>query len=66
MNYRLGDFRMSEKVSAEIVSLPMFPHLTAEQQVRVVDEIRKFRVMPAGSELWKAQGVEVGAGERAT
>ncbi len=66
LNYRLGDFRMSEKVSAEIVSLPMFPHLTAEQQVRVVDEIRKFRVMPAGSELWKAQGVEVGAGERAT
>jgi len=64
LNYRLGDFRMSEKVSAEIVSLPMFPHLTAEQQVRVVDEVRKFGRMSAGSELGKAEAVEVGAGER--
>jgi dTDP-4-amino-4,6-dideoxygalactose transaminase len=42
MNYRLGDFPVAEKVAAEIVSLPMFPQLTAEQQGRVVDEIARF------------------------
>ena len=35
LNYREGDFPVSEKVSAEIVSLPMFPTLNAEQQSRV-------------------------------
>ena len=33
---------MAEKVAAEIVSLPMFPQLTAEQQARVVEEILSF------------------------
>ena len=42
MNYRKGDFPVTEKVAAEIVSLPMFPQLTAEQQRRVVDEILDF------------------------
>ena len=32
----------SPKAAAEIVSLPMFPQLTAEQQVRVVEEIVNF------------------------
>src|SRR5450432_3527273 len=31
MKYRAGDFPVSEKAAAEIVSLPMFPQLTAEQ-----------------------------------
>jgi dTDP-4-amino-4,6-dideoxygalactose transaminase len=39
LNYRQGDFPVSEKVSSEIVSLPMFPTLRAEQQGRVVSEI---------------------------
>ena len=39
LNYRQGDFPVSEKVSAEIVSLPMFPTLTSEQQSRVVREM---------------------------
>jgi dTDP-4-amino-4,6-dideoxygalactose transaminase len=42
MNYRLGDFPVAERVAAEIVSLPMFPQLTAEQQRRVIDEIAHF------------------------
>ncbi len=42
MNYRPGDFPVTEKVAAEIVSLPMFPQLTAEQQGRVVEEILHF------------------------
>ena len=33
---------MTEKAAAEIVSLPMFPQLTAEQQARVVEEILSF------------------------
>ena len=39
MNYKLRDFPKTEKAAAEIVSLPMFPQLTAEQQGRVVEEI---------------------------
>jgi dTDP-4-amino-4,6-dideoxygalactose transaminase len=42
MGYRKGDFPVTEAVAAEIVSLPMFPQLTAGQQVRVAEEINKF------------------------
>jgi dTDP-4-amino-4,6-dideoxygalactose transaminase len=42
LNYSLGDFPMAECASAEIVSLPMFPQLTEEQQARVADEIQVF------------------------
>jgi dTDP-4-amino-4,6-dideoxygalactose transaminase len=42
LNYRLGDFPVAERVAAEIVSLPMFPKLTAEQQARVAEEILAF------------------------
>jgi dTDP-4-amino-4,6-dideoxygalactose transaminase len=42
MNYRQGDFPVAEKAAAEIVSLPMFPQLTAEQQARVVEEVVSF------------------------
>lgn len=44
LNYRLGDFPVAERVAEEIVSLPMFPQLTAEQQQRVVEEIKRFTV----------------------
>ena len=42
MNYGPGDFPVAERMAAEIVSLPMFPQLTAEQQARVVEEVLKF------------------------
>ena len=42
MNYSRGDFPVTEKAATEIVSLPMFPQLTAEQQARVVEEILTF------------------------
>jgi dTDP-4-amino-4,6-dideoxygalactose transaminase len=42
MGYKAGDFPVSEKAAAEIVSLPMFPQLTAEQQARVAKEINAF------------------------
>jgi len=41
-NYQAGDFPVCEKVAAEIVSLPMFPQLTAEQQARVAQEVSRF------------------------
>jgi dTDP-4-amino-4,6-dideoxygalactose transaminase len=42
MNYSAGDFPVSERIAAEIVSLPMFPQLTPEQQARVVEQILNF------------------------
>ena len=40
--YAKGDFPITEKIASEIVSLPMFPQLTAEQQARVADETARF------------------------
>jgi dTDP-4-amino-4,6-dideoxygalactose transaminase len=42
MGYQKGDFPITEKVSVEIVSLPMFPTLTAEQQSRVAAQVIDF------------------------
>jgi dTDP-4-amino-4,6-dideoxygalactose transaminase len=42
LNYSRGDFPVSEKAAADILSLPMFPHLTAAQQARVVDGVLRF------------------------
>jgi dTDP-4-amino-4,6-dideoxygalactose transaminase len=42
MNHREGDFPVAEKVAGEIVSLPMFPYLQAEQQAQVVQQIEQF------------------------
>ena len=47
LTYSPGDFPAAEKAAAEIVSLPMFPQLTKEQQVRVVEEICKFESVSA-------------------
>jgi dTDP-4-amino-4,6-dideoxygalactose transaminase len=40
LGYRRGDFPVSEKVSREILSLPMFPHMT-ERQIAYVVSILK-------------------------
>jgi len=42
LGYRKGDFPVAEKAAARIVSLPMFPQLTSEQQKRVADEVSRF------------------------
>lgn len=42
LNYNIGDFPLTEGVSSEIVSLPMFPQLDAEQQAFVANEIHAF------------------------
>jgi dTDP-4-amino-4,6-dideoxygalactose transaminase len=46
LNYKIGDFPISEKAAHEILSLPMFPQLTEEQQDRVVESIADFLDVP--------------------
>jgi dTDP-4-amino-4,6-dideoxygalactose transaminase len=48
--YQRGDFLVTERVAAEIVSLPMFPQLTTDQQLRVVEEVCAF-----AAESYRAQ-----------
>jgi dTDP-4-amino-4,6-dideoxygalactose transaminase len=52
LNYRIDDFPVARSVANEIVSLPMFPQLTAEQQARVAEEIHNFtsKAQPERSE----------------
>ncbi len=42
LGYRSGDFPTAERLSREILSLPLFPGITEEQQARVVDEVSGF------------------------
>jgi dTDP-4-amino-4,6-dideoxygalactose transaminase len=42
LGYQAGDFPVAERVATEIVSLPMFPQLTREQQALVANEIHTF------------------------
>jgi dTDP-4-amino-4,6-dideoxygalactose transaminase len=55
LGYVQGDFPAAEAASLEIVSLPMYPQLTTEQQARVAAEIGAFVPTNAGS---AAQGEE--------
>ena len=41
LGYRQGDFPEAERAAAEILSLPLHPHLTAAQQERVADSLRR-------------------------
>jgi len=42
MKHKEGDFPVTERVSAEIVSLPMFPQLSHSQQEEVVAAVKEF------------------------
>jgi dTDP-4-amino-4,6-dideoxygalactose transaminase len=42
LHYSPGDFPVAERLAAEIVSLPMFPQLTEQQQARVAEETLAF------------------------
>ena len=42
LKYRAGQFPVSEKAAAEVLSLPVFPELTRDQQDEVVDAVRRF------------------------
>jgi len=39
LGYKTGDFPVTERLARRIVSLPMFPHMTNEQVVRVANEV---------------------------
>ncbi|WP_250283790.1 DegT/DnrJ/EryC1/StrS family aminotransferase [Frankia sp. CiP1_Cm_nod2] len=41
LGYAAGAFPVSERSARRILSLPLYPQITAEQQTRVVDELRK-------------------------
>jgi len=49
LGFRAGDFPVAEKASAQVLSLPMFPELTARQQDRVVAEVLKSLAVVSGS-----------------
>jgi dTDP-4-amino-4,6-dideoxygalactose transaminase len=40
--YKGGDFPVCEKIASEIISLPMFPQLTTEQQAKVAEQVLRF------------------------
>lgn len=42
LGYGQGDFPVCERVSREIVSLPMFPQLKSDQQQKVVNAVARF------------------------
>jgi dTDP-4-amino-4,6-dideoxygalactose transaminase len=42
LGYASSDFPVCEKVASQILSLPMFPQLTSEQQARVAGETLRF------------------------
>jgi dTDP-4-amino-4,6-dideoxygalactose transaminase len=42
LGHKAGEYPVTEKAAAEIVSLPMFPQLTSDQQRRVVFSIQEF------------------------
>ena len=44
-----GDYPVAEAVSREILSLPMFPGLTEQQQDRVIEGLRAFRPIAAST-----------------
>ena len=42
LGFRKGQYPVSEQLAQEIISIPMYPELTTEQQHYVVDHIKKF------------------------
>lgn len=42
LGYKKGDFPVSEKLSDEVLSLPIYPELTDEQQKYIVEKIGEF------------------------
>ncbi len=57
LGYAPGDFPVCEAVAAQIVSLPMFPQLSTEQQARVVKEVRS--VLARSSNTQKSTELEI-------
>lgn len=57
LGYKEGDFPVSERCSAEYLSLPMFPELTPSQILHVTDALKQ-----VAAEMQAGDGEEVNAG----
>ena len=42
LGYKPGDFPVAERLAAEVLSLPMYPHIALAQQQRVTVTVREF------------------------
>jgi dTDP-4-amino-4,6-dideoxygalactose transaminase len=49
LNYRKGDFPVTERVALEIVSLPMFPQLKRDQLALVTTSVKEFAASKIGA-----------------
>lgn len=58
LHYRPMDLPVARRIATEIVSLPMFPQLTVQQQVQVVSAIREFTEMAASIHFVQRELVE--------
>jgi len=65
MGYKTGDFPECEKAASEIVSLPMFPQLTADQQAGVVEKVMSFASRSTGKNAEAAEKSPAFAEQRA-
>jgi dTDP-4-amino-4,6-dideoxygalactose transaminase len=64
LNYRPGDFPVTELAAEAIVSLPMFPNLTAEQQARVVKHVLSF--VESKNDRESAEGMQLATADRSS
>ena len=55
LHYSPADFPVARRIASEIVSLPMFPHLAAEQQAQVTEEIFAFTSQISHKEVESAE-----------
>ena len=51
LNYKKGDFPVTERVAMEIVSLPMFPQMSRNQQDQTVKYVKEFSSARVGAGL---------------
>lgn len=57
LGYTKGDFPVSESAARKILSLPMYPGLTCDQQNRVVEQVLDFASATSPRELIAASGL---------
>jgi dTDP-4-amino-4,6-dideoxygalactose transaminase len=59
LNYQPGDFPVAERLSENILSLPIFPELTNEAVAYITEHIRKFFPVTDASLLFMPQTMSI-------